>query len=489
MVTSPVEGIITFQHDCAKRFQAQNGRLGHQQKLLRGTKQRTSKRADEEEEASDSCLQSYSSLSCSLAHFPSSTVGTSCRREAVLLYIIATLHRGSASIAAATSTSTFNSTSTSPAIDLFISLSLLYLGMEQPPPGPAPTDPYQWRESVLSTRSLSYISTVPDDYDPAPSSPRRIPLIRNASFGYPNFSFTRRNTLMSISSLGEDEETLEIVARKPQQHLQNQNSSSSPSTGQTTPEPRTAPETPQPTELLPVSIASSRLFALPRELRLLIWSYALSPSDPTLEIPWPSTHLHASLQPQLLRVCKPIYAESSEILYTTTNLSFAHPSDANIFRRALASQELALLLPHFTIRVKSTDAKLWTNYFNSHSQERSLVKDFPSLQSLSIRYQGLRYDRRFTEDQNAHLWLKDPRLQEVVLSVRRCSVDGHGGGPPVVRVTLCVVLPEEVKRGLVERVDAKAEAERCTSVIYVREAWLLGCYIRVQAVDKDGQWS
>lgn len=357
--------------------------------------------------------------------------------------------------------------------------------MEQPSPGPAPTDAYQWRESVLSTRSLSYI-TVVDDMEmiaangmPTPASPRRV-IARNASYTFPNFSHTRRNTLMSISSLGEDEETLEIGSDRRHQ-LQSQTLVEKQAE-EASPDRET---TPSPEEALPSSIASSPLFRLPRELRQLIWSYALSPSESSIEVPWPSTRLTSHLQPQLLRTCKPIYHESAEILYTTTNLSFAHPSDANMFRRALADQTFAQLLPHFTLRIKSSDAKLWTSYFNSHSPERSLVRDFPSLQSLTIRWQGLRYDRRYTEEQNAHLWLKDSRLQEALLAVRKCSVDSRGG-PPVVRVTLCVVLPEDIKKGLAEgSVDATMEAERCNSVIFCREAWLLGCFVHVEAVEKD----
>ena len=132
--------------------------------------------------------------------------------------------------------------------------------------------------------------------------------------------------------------------------------------------------------------------------------------------------------------------------------------------------------------------RLWTGWFNSNSQERSLVKDYPNLQSISIRYQGLRYDRRFTEEQNAHLWLKDSKLQEVVLSVRKCNISARGG-PPVVRVALCVVLPEDIKKGLGEgKIDGRQAAEKANSVIFVREAWLLGCFIRVEPVEKDAHW-
>lgn len=161
------------------------------------------------------------------------------------------------------------------------------------------------------------------------------------------------------------------------------------------------------------------------------------------------------------------------------------------------------------------------------------MRDFPYLRGVSVKYVGLRYERRYTEEQNAHLWLKDPRLQELVLSVRKCSGDAHarvsdkratrGGtetrdhavprsdtrgekpkmpepepgngppgtpsGPPIIRVTLCVVVPEDVRATLRDgRIDPKLEAERCNAVIFLREAWLLGCYIRVECVEKEGSW-
>lgn len=168
------------------------------------------------------------------------------------------------------------------------------------------------------------------------------------------------------------------------------------------------------------------------------------------------------------------------------------------------------------------------------------MRDYPYLRGVSVKYVGLRYERRYTEEQNAHLWLKDPRLQELVLSVRKCSGDAHarvsnkratrGGtetrdhainapdarmsgsdargentrqagisaesgppgtptGPPIIRVTLCVVVPEDVRATLRDgRIDPKLEAERCNAVIFLREAWLLGCYIRVECVEKEGSW-
>lgn len=376
---------------------------------------------------------------------------------------------------------------------------------EQAGPGPAPTDAYQWRESVLSTRSLSYISTVPDDHespdvsssDPYRPSPRRSSIARIPSYGFGNnLARTRRNTLMSMSSMGDDdnnntnniqeeseeddEETLEVAQRRRHHH-------------KTQIRQEEMEQTP-----------TSPLLSLPFELRQLIFSYALSPSSALVEIPWPTPTLQSHLHPALLRTNRQIHAEASRILYTTTNLSFAHPSDANMFRRALASPLYAPLLPHFTLRIASSDAKLWTSYFHSTSPERSLVKDFPNLQSLTIRYVGLRYDTRFEWERNAIHWLRDDRLQEVILAVRKCCDPGRtakedqqsavaAGGPPVIRVRLCVVLPHHLPNeprpyAGIRCHPGNPAAEDSPGVIFFRDSWKLGCFIKVEPVEREGMW-
>lgn len=361
-----------------------------------------------------------------------------------------------------------------------------------------PTDPFLWRESVLSTRSLSYVSTMSaaDDLSgpgPGPGQDSGLRRLSRVTSYFGSLVNARKNTLTSIPALDEDQDLDPLDMRPPQtqagrdveQMAMDEHDEHDVEQGER--------------DELPASVARSPLFKLPPELRQLIFSYALSPSSSAApDIPWPSTHLAAHLQPQLLRVCKPVYDEAAVILYTTTNLLFTHPSDANMFRRALASPLHAPLLPHFTIAVRSIDYKLWTAWFNSRIDERSLVRDFPDCRSLTVRYSGLRWDARYDENGNAHMWLKDPKLQEIVLSVRKCG--GVGGaatregplsarsrdpvmkGPPVIRVVLCVHLPEDVRKTLPDRINKHLEAERCNAVIFLREAWLLGCYVRVEVM-------
>jgi len=81
--------------------------------------------------------------------------------------------------------------------------------------------------------------------------------------------------------------------------------------------------------------------------------------------------------------------------------------------------------------------KLWTAYFNSAYAERSLVRDYPNLKSLLLRFRGPRFQPLFSQEQNASLWLKDPKLQEVIVSVRQCVQN--------VRVELCVKVPDQWK--------------------------------------------
>lgn len=221
---------------------------------------------------------------------------------------------------------------------------------------------------------------------------------------------------------------------------------------------------------LPSSVINSPLFRLPLELRQLIYSYTLCST--TSEIPWPASHQTINITAPLLRTCKAVYGESAEVLYTLNNLSFAHPSDCNMFRHALASP-FAELLPHFTLRIRAQDTRLWTSYFNSNAAARSLSRDFPSLRELTIRFKGVRYQPQFSEEQNALTWLKDPKLQEIILSVRKCI--------NTVKILVAVKLPKEILEGL-DKMDKKREAESGFQAMFRRYAWLSGCYIRVEPI-------
>jgi hypothetical protein len=290
-------------------------------------------------------------------------------------------------------------------------------------------DPYQWRESVLSTRSLSYVST----FDALESSMRP--------------STLRKNTLTSISSsLAEDDQDFhDALTQVPS------------------------------SDNLPPSVSNSPLFRLPRDLRLQIYSLLLTSDQPIL---WPTDHASHSLDPQLLRCCRPIYEEAAHVLYQTNTLTFAHPSDANMFAHALSNRSFACLIPHITLRVRSNDTRLWTGWFNTNAAERSLVRDLPGLRRLTIRYRGPRWQPTLNEKANADLWLKDPKFQEIILSVRKCVAE--------VRLLLCVRLPDEIaediKRGMGQTDEGE---EKMPHVMFRRWVWLNGCHIRVEPLGKD----
>lgn len=285
------------------------------------------------------------------------------------------------------------------------------------------TDPYEWKESVLSTRSLSYISTM-DALD----SPRP-PIMR-------------KNTLTSITSSMGDEDYHDALSQVPAN--------------------------------LPPSVSSSPLFRLPRDLRLQVYSYLMT--SPT-NIVWPTATQRLDLNPQVLLTCRAVYEEAAYVLYAKNTPCFAHPSDANMFAHALSSRVHATCIPHITLRIRTQDTRLWTGWFNTNAPERSLIRDFPGLRQLTIRYRGPRWQPSLTERQNAELWLKDQKLQEIILSVRKCVAE--------VRLLLCVRLPEDVSRALqVGGVDGDGD-ERLAHGMFGRWVWLSGCNIRVEPIGRD----
>lgn len=256
--------------------------------------------------------------------------------------------------------------------------------------GPPAVDPYSWQESVLSTRSLSYVSMAGDPN--SPMSPNR------AHFSIPP---TRKSTLHSIDDYS-DSEILTMT-----QTIQ------------------------APPPSLPASVANSPLFRLPLELREQIYLHLLHSN---LGFNFPCDHPSPTCTTALLRTCHAIHDEATPLLYTTNKIIFSHPSDANMFRRALAS-DLSVYLSIIVLRVKNTDTKLWTHYFNSHTPERSLVRDYPHIRTLFVRFRGPRFQPLLSAEQNGVHWLRDPKLHELIPSIRKCVPD--------VRVGICVRVPED----------------------------------------------
>lgn len=278
-----------------------------------------------------------------------------------------------------------------------------------------PNDPYSnWRESVLSTRSLSYLSTITD----LPGFDRS----RQASLAHSHHP-TRKNTLTS-----ESDYDLEMAPRR--------KGSTRDMSG--------IPE-------LPESVAESPLFVLPREIRDRIYSFCLtaepdnntSPAFPRM-IGWPNpttsilTNVPTTptdkrpalfnLQPQLLRTCQIIYAEAARLLYTLNYFSFDHPSDANVFARALASPQHTAYVTKLALQIKSGELRLWMPYITSTDSVRSLKADFPRLRELWVRYRSGHWNQSITAEANLRVWDDDPKLKEIMDGLKHVYLTPPGEG-------------------------------------------------------------
>lgn len=189
-------------------------------------------------------------------------------------------------------------------------------------------------------------------------------------------------------------------------------------------------------EMLPKSVAASPLFRLPRELREIIWAYCLVGQWPIL---WPSETNDTGLAVQLLRVCHTIYSEAAPMLYSNNTLNFQHPSDANMFHWAhnerlgisnsgdaeqYSMSNISILSPGKTItrlllNIRDRDVRLlWTAYLGSSSPIRSLLHDYPNLQTLHVTLQS-RYWDLFpgTPEDKFRRWTQDRSLKEVCLNM------------------------------------------------------------------------
>jgi hypothetical protein len=248
------------------------------------------------------------------------------------------------------------------------------------PPAITPTDPY-WRESVLSTRTLSYISQAD-----ALGSPGHAPnslfhsQSRNTSAAHMFRTPTRQNTMDEESDYG-----LEMAQTRRLEDISE----------------------------LPDSVARSRLFSLPREIRDRIYLFCLTARAGEC-VEWPNMPDARSLHmaPQLLRTCKLIYAEATSVLYTSNRLSFAHPSDANMFVRAISSPIGTITF--LNLHVKAQDTRLWMPYLTSTDHTRSLKADFPSLKELVVRYKSNKWQHALPVEANLRHWAEDQRLDEMI---------------------------------------------------------------------------
>jgi len=284
-----------------------------------------------------------------------------------------------------------------------------------------PMDPYMWRESTLSTRSLSYISTA-DALGGSHS--------RNASlsrFRQP----TRQNTMTDDSDYD-----LEMAGTNRGERGLND-----------------IPE-------LPDSVAESLMFTLPREIRDRVYGFCLTAQN-GLAVEWPplpGAKTSYDLQPQLLRTCKIIHDEAAPLLFSGNNLTFHHPSDANMFVRALASPALSgRFITHLSLHIKATDTRLWMPYLTSTDAHRSLKADFTAIRELNVRYRSNKWNHSLSPDQNLKNWSEDSRLDEVVDGLRQVFIPQ----PPSSKSDLDAVKPlnEMNEREFMTFIDAKRPGE------------------------------
>lgn len=249
-----------------------------------------------------------------------------------------------------------------------------------------PSDPYRWNESVLSTRSLSYVSSVGTlGNQQALPSPHAASASRNNSHA-------RTLTRAPRNIDGQSEYETEMETRSRRARLLQ--------------------------ETLPPSVAHSLLFALPQEIRDRIYTYCLV-GAPGLAFEWPSASpAKLNLAPQLLRTCKAIFAEAAPLLYMNNTFSFAHPSDANVFVRAMVSPLHAGMITTLNLHLRAQDLRLWMSYLTSTNETRSLKADFLNVKEVILRYKTNRWAPSQPAEVNIRHWPNDRSLDEIVNALR-----------------------------------------------------------------------
>jgi len=171
------------------------------------------------------------------------------------------------------------------------------------------------------------------------------------------------------------------------------------------------------TSELPISVASSPFFTLPREIRDRIYTLCLT-SHNHRQVEWPTQHRSDGLQPQLLCLCRIIHNETLPLLYAHNTFAFYHASDANMFVRAIASPTQSRHIANLTLNIKAHDLRLWMAYITSRDAHRSLKADFQDLRELNVRYRSVRWQHSLPLESNLKIWAEDSRLDEVIDAIR-----------------------------------------------------------------------
>ncbi|KAK6414482.1 hypothetical protein LTR95_017719 [Oleoguttula sp. CCFEE 5521] len=167
---------------------------------------------------------------------------------------------------------------------------------------------------------------------------------------------------------------------------------------------------------LPQSVSRSLLFVLPREIRDRIYSYCLTAPDRD-HLEWPTSYhvrTMSALSPSLLRTSKLITDEATPILYSSNTLSFSHPSDANMFVRALTPKIAASKIARLHLPIKVQELRMWMPYLTSNDMSRSLKTDYPALRDLTIRYKSNKWQHNASPETNLRHWGEDARLDELI---------------------------------------------------------------------------
>lgn len=181
------------------------------------------------------------------------------------------------------------------------------------------------------------------------------------------------------------------------------------------------PSTDVETQPLPASVAHSLLFELPRELRERIYSLVLTTQDDEdKSIEWPTQVKKRPyhLQPALLRTCKIVLSEAAPLLYTQNTFEWTHPSDANVFVRAFASPIYGRQIARVRLDLKAGEMRLWMPYLTSTDDVRSLRADFPNMRELGVRYQSLQWAHNRSVEENLMSWCDDKKLDEMLRGLR-----------------------------------------------------------------------
>ena len=257
-------------------------------------------------------------------------------------------------------------------------------------------------ESVLSTRSLPFVSNVS-----SPNSPGFPPAQQSRN---PSMSLARSHRWSSVLNDNSEDEDLEMTDSRTDRAERTEERGSN-----------NIPE-------LPESVANSLLFELPREIRDRIYSFCLAARD-GLPVEWPTGWRALSLQPQLLRTCKIVHDEATPLLYSLNAMTFHHPSDANMFVRAISSPYDSRYIANLSLHIKAQDTRLWMPYLTSTDSSRSLKADFPNLRELGVRFRSNKWQHQHPPATNLKHWSEDSRLDEVIDGLRNVFLPSSPAEP------------------------------------------------------------